>query len=328
MTSSLSRQRCVALALTFSLLCLPSVHCFFGLKAAIPKVALDTPFLILPGFGNDEIDYVDPLQQGFEKGLQYCLQEKGVQSVSVLSIKRGAWLNIAKGVLKPSFWKSECKPYDLFDFYMDEVDRTVRRIREQTGKPVVLVGHSAGGWLARAVLADGTWMAGNKRADGTRSSDFVAGLVTLGAPHFPPREGFADMTRGCLKFVDKSFPGAYLTSKPKGAEKSQSVFYITVGGTAVTGDALAEKRSAAKFAADSYVQVTGNLENGGSEAGDGVVPISNAHLSGAQQITLDGVWHSIQAPGNNWYGKPENIDLWLPQTLKLIAARKQTASRV
>jgi pimeloyl-ACP methyl ester carboxylesterase len=54
---------------------------------------------------------------------------------------------------------------------------------------VVLVGHSAGGWLARAVLADGTWMAGNSaETSSTDSSDLVCGLVTLGAPHFPPRE--------------------------------------------------------------------------------------------------------------------------------------------
>jgi hypothetical protein len=74
------------------------------------------------------------------------------------------------------------------------------------------------------------------------------------------------------------------------------------------------------------MQVTGS-ENGGSEVGDGVVPLSAAHLSGAQQITLDGVWHSIQAPNNNWYGSAENIELWLPVTLKAIA-RKQTTSRV
>jgi hypothetical protein len=80
----LGRQRCATLALASLLLCLPSVQCFFGLglKAAIPQTApvgLDTPFLILPGFGNDQVDYIDPLAMGFEKGLQYCLQQKGLQ---------------------------------------------------------------------------------------------------------------------------------------------------------------------------------------------------------------------------------------------------------
>lgn len=44
--------------------------------------------------------------------------------------------------------------------------------REETGaEKVLLVGHSAGGWLARAALAAGDW------AEGVASEDVVAGLV-------------------------------------------------------------------------------------------------------------------------------------------------------
>jgi triacylglycerol esterase/lipase EstA (alpha/beta hydrolase family) len=48
-------------------------------------------------------------------------------------------------------------------------------------KQVVLCGHSAGGWLGRAAMNDGVWDA----AAGIASQDVVAGLVTLGSPHFP-----------------------------------------------------------------------------------------------------------------------------------------------
>ena len=40
------------------------------------------------------------------------------------------------------------------------------------GDKALLIGHSAGGWLARAVLLDEAW-----------GKEFVRGLVTLGAPH-------------------------------------------------------------------------------------------------------------------------------------------------
>ena len=44
--------------------------------------------------------------------------------------------------------------------------------------------------------------------------------------------------------------------------------------------------------------------------GDGVVPLESGHLPNAQQITLEGVLHSINAP-RNWYGSEEVVDQWL-----------------
>lgn len=44
--------------------------------------------------------------------------------------------------------------------------------------------------------------------------------------------------------------------------------------------------------------------------GDGVVPLESAHLEGARQITLDGVFHSINAP-TAWYGSEGVVDAWL-----------------
>ena len=266
------------------------------------------PFVILPGFGNDQLDYVNPNGQGEDYGLQNVLLSKGIQNVEVVPIKRQNWLIIAKGLWNIDFWASRCKPEILFDFYFRSVHKKVSDVKQQTGKPVVLICHSAGGWLARALLADGLWRGSN---DGIISSDLVAGIVTLGSPHFPPFPGTSDMTRGAIAYVDSMYPGAYLKNK-------QGIFYITVAGTAVSGDSSAPKHSPENFAARSYLQVTGNSANKGEELGDGVVPISSAHLEGAQQITLEGCWHSINAPGNQWYGQPAMVDLWLPQVFKCL----------
>lgn len=51
-----------------------------------------------------------------------------------------------------------------------KVKDTVRSSLEETGaSKVLLVGHSAGGWLARAALAEGDW------EEGVASQDVVAG---------------------------------------------------------------------------------------------------------------------------------------------------------
>eukprot|EP01041_Mallomonas_annulata_P011419 gene11419-23891_t len=263
-----------------------------GLRLSNGKVC---NFVILPGFGNDMMDYIDPPIEPKVEGMVSCLAKRGI-SATVVPISRPQWLNIAKGVFSLDFWRGVSKPEDLFSFYYKAVDETVRDVVNRTNNPVVLVGHSAGGWLARGIIGDGQWLGSQ-----TRTSELVSGLVTLGAPHFPPREGTQDMARGCLKYVNKAFPGAFLKNE---------IFYITVAGSAVTSDSSAPENSLAKFAYQSYEIVTGES---GPAIGDGVVPLSSAHLEGALQITLPGVYHSINAPGNLWYGGDAVIDQWLPQ---------------
>merc|ERR1719231_1324763 len=100
------------------------------------------------------------------------------------------------------------EPKDLFSFYMDETEKAVCSAFEASkGEKVTLIGHSAGGWLARAIMGDGLW---NGR-EGAPSSELIDSLITLGSPHFPPTNHEADMTRGCLRFVDENFPADHLS---------------------------------------------------------------------------------------------------------------------
>ena len=57
--------------------------------------------------------------------------------------------------------------------------------------------------------------------------------------------------------------------------------------------------------------------------GDGVIPGGCAHLEGAEQITLEGVLHSINEAGTTlpterWYGSEAVVDRWLTRTLELL----------
>jgi pimeloyl-ACP methyl ester carboxylesterase len=182
------------------------------------------------------------------------------------------------------------------------MDRTEKKVIESFeksgGEKVTLVGHSAGGWLARAILGEGLWNGKNDRP----VSELIRGLITLGSPHFPPSEIEADITRGCLRYVDDNFPGAFLSNS--------GLFYTSVGSGAVEANKDAERGSLERFAYQSYTTVMGYSVSK-REVGDGVVPLSRSHLPGAQQLTLSGVFHSIDAPQLKWYGGPQVVDDWL-----------------
>lgn len=130
---------------------------------------------------------------------------------------------------------------------------------------------SAGGWLARATMVENgpEWAADN-----------VLALATLGTPHAAPPEGIPDMTRGVLRNLEASAPGAALAggSAPWGAAgngSGRNVAYVTVAGDAVTGDAEAPRSAPEAIAYGSYKMVCGR---GDGVAGDGVVPVCSAHL--------------------------------------------------
>lgn len=237
-----------------------------------PTINTPPKILILPGFGNDASDYF--LSQAPQGSLYQSLTTRG-WNVDVLQMERLDWLQVfTKGILDLKFWKGDAAPNrPAFSWYLDRVEKAIRDSEEK----VIIVAHSAGGWLARAVLG--------YTCDQVRSG--VLGIVTLGTPHLPPPPHVMDMTRGALRITNENFPGAY----------HDDLFYITVVGNAIQGmeqkkSGFLEPQSAAGFAFNSYKAVCGE----GNTIGDGVVPRQSALLDNAVQIELEGVLHSINAP--------------------------------
>jgi pimeloyl-ACP methyl ester carboxylesterase len=132
-------------------------------------------------------------------------------------------------------WRGECTPYEPgYGWYVSRARETIQSAAaEAEGRGVVVVGHSAGGWLGRAVVGDTEWLGSQGEA-----SSVIRALVTLGAPHFPPRTDLfpdaRDMTQGALAYTDKTFPGELMVVEPpshmRTANKDQDWSSSRVGG--------------------------------------------------------------------------------------------------
>lgn len=269
--------------------------------------------VLFPGFGNDAIDYSEPLGQDEAVGLQACLSRRGVQA-SVVPVQRSDWLKVFAGLLLDADSRAgNGTARTAYGWYLDLAKAKVEETVLSGGEPVILIGHSAGGWLARALL---------DREGKDWALKHVQGLVSLGTPHRPPPKGKMDMTFGCLRNLNKAHPGAYY---------SDDLFYVSVAGDAVTGQKmegnipiveLIQSPSPESTAWNSYVALGGV----GNATGDGLVPVDWAHLQGAEQLTLDGCLHSINVAGTT---RPTNrsylceyfVDAWMEKVLGGIQER-------
>ncbi len=165
-----------------------------------------------------------------------------------------------------------------------------KALLESESDKVVLVGHSAGGILARTYIG-GDPPYGGRRYSGHRR---VSHLITLGTPHNVPFEGHL----APIAKADELFPGAL----------HENIRYLSVAGAAVDGGrSPAVRRRYERFIADGRVK------------GDGLVPIESALLSGAEHLVLDDLYHGRLYGGlrGRWYGSDrETVERWWPKGLR------------
>lgn len=271
-----------------------------GAPPPAPGTSINARVVVLPGFGNAAVDYVAPLSQPEEVGLKACLERRGM-TVDVLSVERTDWIKVfSRGLTDRTFLRGsadwDTKAYDWYlDRARDLVASSKPSSRDSSSPPLVLVAHSAGGWLARALFRRYPEL-----------EDDVAAVVTLGSPHYPPRN-FECATRGVLSALQRA-------DVERGPPKTK---FVTVGGDAVD--------ATDPFTIDSYTRVSGQ----GSKfiCGDGVVPLNAAHTDfSAAKLTLNAVLHSINQPNTNkptdaWYGAESRVDDWLP-VLKTVLSKQ------
>ena len=195
-----------------------------------------------------------------------------------------------------------------FGSVMLRTGRAIGRTWRAGGKrPIILVGHSAGGIAARLAMAHKPF--NGRIAD---VAEAVGCLVTLGTPH-----GLSSLTNryhhaghAALEFLDAATPGVHFA--PRTA-------YLSVGG---------------RTPGAAFPGLIGDLANEafgvavGRETqalGDGIVPFSAVHLDGATQLTYEDVRHGMV--GAPWYGDDQMLDRWWPVAIDLWQSALEARSK-
>jgi hypothetical protein len=170
--------------------------------------------------------------------------------------------------------------------------------QEGGGQPILVVGHSAGGLLARLITSPEAF---EGRVPGL--VERVGAVVTLGAPHQMAAEPSRGQRAGsdATLFLDSTVPGAFFAPR---------IGYLSVASSLVEA---AGPRAGFEpwWAGLAYSLLLGRPGRG--ILGDGMVPVDAAHLEGASQLTFDDVRHGHL--GDHWYGDRRVLDRWWPAAL-------------
>lgn len=227
---------------------------------------MSLPTVILPGYLAAADQY---------RGMEQRLKDWGYPTVTVPLQRRDWFVTLGGRPVTPIL---EC------------LDQTIQQILKTTQAPQVnLIGHSAGGWIARIYLGAMPYC-----GQVWHRVSRVKTLITLGTPH----QSNETWTQRNLNFVNDHYPGAF----------HDGVDYVCVAGKAIYGKL--SWRWQEWFTHSSYRITCGQ----GQCWGDGVTPITAAHLTGAENLVLDQVLHSPgpspSAQTHVWYGSPDPIKIW------------------
>ncbi len=174
---------------------------------------------------------------------------------------------------------------------LDVLAQTVELALAETGaNRIDLIGHSAGGRIARAYL--GHLPYNGKVYNGQR---FVATLTTLGTAH-TTYEVWVKIFAG---LVNERYPGAFYPH----------ISYRSVAGRSVRGRRFGTLEEIIAFR--SYEVSFGD----GNQIGDGIVPTHACYLEGADNIILEGARHAPYNAPRTWYGAPDVIPLWFEEVV-------------
>lgn len=245
--------------------------------------------VILPGLGNATEDYEEFKEE---------LSSRGFVATSIAQVARPDWLRNAAGIVKPSYWKGTLKPRPTVDWYLERINNAIEEARNasENKDEVVLLAHSAGGWLSRVYL----------ESEDYANAKWVSKVISLGSPlNAVPLDvpGVVDQTRGILTYVEANC----LSPKSLGIE------WICLAGTYKTGvKEFSRERFSDFIVGQGYKQVCGTAD----ARGDGITPVESAQLQleGVENIILEGVFHTPVGSNNEdrpWYGTKRILDTWV-----------------
>ena len=232
-----------------------------------------------------------------------------IGTCKVAPLPRNEWIKVARQLPTQEFFNAELPVYKTLKWYFDAIEKAASDIFAQEGPDVSLciVGHSIGGWVARAYLGG---LSRSSTAVHRRIMAQCSSLITLGTPHVSPEDALVDQTRGLLREIEETD-----TCQPEAlADRGIDI-------TCVCSQSLSGKFTTLDIeevvAASSYLPLLGRV--GEDVKGDGIVPLDLAFMGEpSRRVIVDRcsvsnapVRHShvLPTPWNLWDGYAPSINL-------------------
>ena len=243
-----------------------------------------------------------------EENLKSFLGDDKISTVKVAPLPRTEWIKVAKQLPTKNFLDATLPVYKTLDWYFEAIEKAISEAIAEEGTDVnlCLVGHSIGGWVARAYLGG---LAKKSTAVERWTNEKCTSLITLGTPHISPDSALVDQTRGLLREIDETQGCCTESLKERGID------ITCVCSSGLSGNLLTTNVEEL-VAATSYLPLLGRLGN--DVVGDGIVPLDLAFMQGSRRITIEkcsktgeAVRHShvLPTPYNLWNGYAPSIKL-------------------
>ena len=244
-------------------------------------------------------------------------------------LPRTEWIKVARQLPTEAFVRGALPVELTLRWYFDAIEDGLANIfaQEPADTTVCIIGHSIGGWVARAYLGGLSQSSTAVYREQVVQRRRISSLVTLGTPHMtgasvdleaPPAGGatipwlMVDQTRGLLAAID-----AAPSCTPKALQRQLGLESITcVASSGLKGRWLSTNVEQL-IAAASYLPQLGRLD--ADMAGDGIVPLELAFLpEPATRLVLNQCSiseapirhsHVVPTPWNLWNGYAPSIRL-------------------
>jgi len=230
----------------------------------------------------------EPLQY---RRLGRRLLERGAARVSVTPLHLPDWLAMSFAGMGPAMLRTA---------------RSIVEARRLAPEPLLVVGHSAGGILARLAVS-------SEPFEGRRAGvvDAVACLVTLGTPHrLDPRILPRHAGVRAVEHLARSAPAGLPTPLTRS---------LTVGSTLVAP----QGRVPTSLLRQGIGGLTRLLVGTTAGArGDGIVDDVRCRLDGSPHLALPDALHGVF--GGRWYGDAAVLDRWWPAALETWREARET----
>lgn len=229
-------------------------------------------------------------------------------SSQVVQLSRWDWIKVARQLPTLDFVRATLPVRATLYWYFEAIEEAMSEIiSKDPDAQIAVVGHSIGGWVARAALGG---MSQTESSTFRRALEKTATLLTLGTPHTSPEDALVDQTRGLLAAIEET-----PSCSPQSLLENDGISFTCVASQAIKGS-WNPINIEGLVAAASYAPLTGKWSD---VKGDGIVPVDLALLPEPaasviiekDSITGENVHHLhvLPTPWNLWNGTAPSIPL-------------------